>query len=426
MIHTRQTRNIARHTHQRGQAMVEFAVIALLLILLIAGGIELGIAAFNSSRTSEGAKAAANEWLQHLAEYAVHVEDDGGQYVLRKTILDEDENEVVVSVGLGNHFDPANFANPSCLPDGSYSDGILLKEDPLTGVGFKYLYNPLPIDITDCTGNDELEAEYGSASRSRLSVLLNGHSQGVRDAYTNGDIDEEPFPGLPRIHQAIYSQYERVCIDDVGIIMNCKDFNASNGHRMLLKLPGVLLDEYGEPPNDPAMSMSRLARIKYDADTERFESHVHPSVAGTGYVLYPTFHIQCSPQGEELSADPTDPFPGNCDTPQQPQQICWLDDETPLACNVRIVTRYRHTFETFIGMTMAEGKDPMASIGDSLDASFFDYNGTAPHTLGSGLQLGNRGFAPKPYRDLIGCHETKTYGVASSNYLTGFNTNSCY
>src|SRR5690606_5489668 len=56
-------RRLPRARGQRGQAMVEFAIISLVLILLIAGGIELALAAFSGQRASDAAKAAIEDWV---------------------------------------------------------------------------------------------------------------------------------------------------------------------------------------------------------------------------------------------------------------------------------------------------------------------------------------------------------------------------
>lgn len=397
MTYPRQFRSLARRAYQRGQALVEFAIIALLLILLIAGGVELGIAAFNSNRTAEGTKAAANQWMQHLGSGAVYQElGSSGVYGF----------ELTSGRGLGDHYDLSAFARPACNTDGSYNDGLPNDTDV-------FLYNPLPIDITDCSGNDSLET-----SRSRVSVLLTGHSNQTK---TNEETQDSPLlhDGLPAIHQAIYSQYERVCVDITqNNYLDCGNFNASNpDHRILLKLPGVLAD--GEATNiGPANpeAMSRLAKIQHDTVSGTFV--LDEADPGNGIALYPTFDIQCAPAK-------SDDF-GECDTANpQGAGICWSEDipSLPLGCNVRVFTRYRHTFETFIGMTMAEDNEPeMTPVASDL-GGLFDYDDGNPGTLGSGLQLGH---APKPYRDFLGCYHTAAVGPESvGEYLTSFNTISC-
>lgn len=391
----RQTCTLVNRTHQRGQAMVEFAIIALLLILLIAGGVELGIAAFNSNRTAEGAKAASNQWMRHLGSGAVY-QELGSSSVYGFALNNG---------GLGDHYNLSAFTRPSCNTDGSYSAGLPNDTDV-------FLYNPLPIDITECTGNDTLEPSHG-----RISVLLTGHS--------NTFVGDPLYhPGLPTIHQAIYSQYERVCVDiTLNTYFDCSNFNASNpDHRKLLKLPGVLADGDGLNigPTNPD-SISRLAKIVHDTDSDQFI--LDEADPDNNVRLYPTFHIKCSTAATDDFGGPSD-TEENCDSQSAPGEVCWFDEDTALACNVQVTTRYRHTFETFIGMTMAEGNEPAMTQVQSSATGFFDYQGSAAGTLGNGLQLGN---APKPYRDFLGCHHTSVLTASSplGPYLANFNTISC-
>lgn len=404
MTSLRQTCKLFGRARQRGQAMVEFAIIALLLILLIAGGVELGIAAFNSNRTAEGAKAATNEWIENLGDGTIYQQLGSNP---ADTFFTPISNR-----GLGNHYDLSTFARPACNTDGSYDDGLPNETDV-------FLYNPLPIDITNCDGNDSLET-----SRSRVSVLLTGHSNQTMEDNPGNPLLHD---GLPAIHQAIYSQYEKVCVDITqNNYLDCGNFSASNpDHRILLKLPGVLAD--GEatdigPANSEAMS--RLAKIQHDTVSDTFildEADPDNNIA-----LYPTFHIQCAPATESDFGDSRAPEE-TCDTADAPLGICWFEDDSnivyPLGCNVRVLSRYRHTFETFIGMTMAEADEPeMTPVASGL-GGLFEYDGGSPGTLGSGLQRGN---APKPYRDFLGCYHTSAVGAAvSGQYLTSFNTISC-
>jgi len=405
----RQTCKLFGRARQRGQAMVEFAIIALLLILLIAGGVELGIAAFNSNRTAEGTKAAANQWMQHLGSGAVYQAlGSSGVYGFVLTSAS--------GRGLGDHYDLSAFARPSCNTDDSYNDG-------LPADGQVYLYNPLPIDITDCDGNDSLET-----SRSRVSVLLTGHSA----AFEN---DPEYYPGLPKIHQAIYSQYETVCLSPDGYISCSSDEYLDNiglpGYSKLLKLPGWL-----DLEDDYAMSM--LPRIREQDVGGQTKFVLDPDVSPNPK---PTFAIQCRAIRAINDPQNSNSFEG-CDSPVVPNDICWHANNTPLACDVRIEMRYRYTFETFIGMTMAEkGSSPMTPV-DTDALEYFD--AIEPGRVGSDLQRGTyvckepfgvckedelelTGAPPKPFRDFLGCYETSAYQtvVAGEKYLTSFNTISC-
>ena len=49
---------------QRGQATLEYAIILILVVTMIIGGIELAATAFATSKASEAAKAGANEFAE--------------------------------------------------------------------------------------------------------------------------------------------------------------------------------------------------------------------------------------------------------------------------------------------------------------------------------------------------------------------------
>lgn len=60
----------------RGQALVEFAIILILVVLVVAGGAELAITAYGSSKVSEAAKAGSTEWGQ-MVSHANDTERNG-------------------------------------------------------------------------------------------------------------------------------------------------------------------------------------------------------------------------------------------------------------------------------------------------------------------------------------------------------------
>lgn len=399
--------------HQRGQAMIEFAIIGLLLILLIAGGVELGIAAFNSNRTSEGAKAGAAAWVNGIGSgnvytacmlisssdpyYADDCENISAGSVYNtygfalERLIPEDAN---IRIGMGNHADISAFRRPSCNLDGSYDDG-LPEENQV------YLYNPLPVDITECLGNDALELSVGK-TRSRVTVLFTGHSREVHETMPS---DPMRFSGLPVIHQSIYSQYETVCTSP-DTYLPCTRYNPGDGHRKLMKLPGHL-----DPSDETAMSA--LPKIVQIGNAFVLDPEIEPNPK-------PTFNLLCRARTIPESSTAF----GACDTNVDPQDICWsAETGLPLLCDAMVETRYRHTFESFVGMTMAEDT-PTAMAPVVEDAAIFMQDQT-PGTLGSDLQLGN---APKPFRDFYGCYQTNATLLVpgtGSPRVNGINLTSC-
>lgn len=316
---------------QRGQAMVEYAILLILLVMIVVGGAEIGISAFHASKTGDGAKAAANEWAEAVGySYAklnqikptgdetlaelnarvignqeaifnayqfddVNIADitdcalayvpgsfdisnanlpikinacdlniaanrlnvqaaiddiypdtdfrDLGifndfyqvctdssitkiedcqisgvtKWLVPKTLaITASEPRILINKGgvierknLGDHSIPSNFTHPNC--DGtSYDNG--LPDD--TNI---YLFNPLPIDITNCDGS----------AGKKVGELVGGTAD---------------YEGLPKLNQAIYSQYTKVCVDYSGgaISIQPLDRCVENGFRLWLKPPGKM------------------------------------------------------------------------------------------------------------------------------------------------------------------------------------------
>lgn len=319
---------------QRGQAMVEYAIILIVMTLLVAGGLELAIAAYNGYATIEAAKAGASEWSEYLARASY--DNSSANFAPR----DSDKTPV----GLGDHQDLANFRQPSCDPDGfHYDDGlpdgsITPEEASITQGGDKvYLFNPLPIDITNCTGND---ADY--PNRSRISVLVSGKKN---DPDTVAD--EVDFDGLPRLNRAMYSQYEVSYFDPNATtsttppasgpaFISSSDYHDSPaGKSRLMRLPGWL------DPSDPNAT-SWLVHIKVDPDTQLQTAEAKP-----------VFHLKCA---TPFTSDFRD-----CDSEGNIQNVCWTavtGSPTPLACNVQVQYRYRHVFESLVMMGVGIGFGP--------------------------------------------------------------------
>ena len=159
-----------KHPLQRGQAMVEYAIILIVMTLLVAGGLELATAAYNGYATVEAAKAGRPFRVRSARM------NGAGKYVLGDGTSD--------SPGLGDHSDPSLFSRPACNADGSYNNG-------LPADGNIYLFNPLPLDITDCQGDDDNGTPADTADDiSRLRALIYG---------------ADGYAGLPKLNQSIYS-----------------------------------------------------------------------------------------------------------------------------------------------------------------------------------------------------------------------------
>ena len=381
--------NSIPHAFQRGQAMVEYAIILIVMTLLVAGGLELAIAAYNGHVTGEAAKAAATQWADILKSARM---DGSGKYVLG--------DGTSASPGLGDHSDPGAFSRPSCNADGSYDNGL-----PDTNF---YLFNPLPIDVTECQGDDDNGTPADTSDdKSRLLALIYG---------------SDGYAGLPKLNQSIYSQYEASCLDETGgteAFIPCSDFNQANpSHRRLLRLPGWL---------DPSDSASTSQLIEID-ETGSLQAGRGPGERGAQ-----TFLLECMDQN---GVDQ-----GVCDSEAAPQEICWsgtAPNAVPLGCNVRVTYRYRNVFESLV-TTLA-----MSSAPDNLPAGVINYFTDRPEgasegypsdapvgIIGSEAMItsstntkGDLAAKLKPRKDFGGCFETSLSDISKPIVVTSISWDS--
>ena len=335
-------RRLPRARGQCGQAMVEFAIISLVLILLIAGGIELALAAFSGQRASDAAKAAIEDWVYATGNAGVY--ESGG---VDWEILDSPH---VVDAGLGDHAQA--FNRPSCDPGDPllYDDG--LPTDSVTQVGNAvYLFNPRPIDLTNCVGQDGSDP-----NRTRRAVLIER---------------------LPALNRALYSSYQKRCGDADGNEVTCSDDAAVTTY---LRLPGRL---------DPVTDTVGVGMLDSDPDSPGFQFPLDA-------VPRETFEIACAPGG-------TTEF-DLCDTAALPEDVCWRSlDGAPLACEVRVRVRYRYVFNAFLQFPFMYWQDPLPP--EALDQ--LDRGPGNAGTVGSEVA---RGDIRRLQRTFLGCWETVTTG----------------
>ncbi len=345
--------------------MIEFAIILIVLVILVAGGIELSIAAYNGHATSEASRAGVSDWISK------NVHASGG-----------------LVYALGDHDDATQFSMPTCQTGTSdiYDDG--LPADSITrGGSALYLYNPMPIDVTDCQGNDDngTPGDVSDDLRARASVLVGGRA-------------DNSVIGLPRLNQKLYAQYRKACWDaGSSVWISCKpvadggDFDASNAqHRILMKLPGRY------DLTTPAVP--QLGQLTWDETATQWNSLPDK----------PVFELTCYQGGGSQVA---------CN------DVGFCRSASVNTCGIRVKVGYRHVFDTF--MPMVDWKRPVDAVAaHSLDDSW------PAGVVGSELTLGN---ARKAFKDFIGCYEAEAslvYGNASGVYdsvggYNHFNSFSC-
>lgn len=137
-------------------------------------------------------------------------------------------------VSLGNHNNLAAFTRPSC--SATVNGNINDYSDGLPNDGRIYLFNPLPIDISNCLGQDALRN-----NSSRASILVGGFRNNATPALN--------IEGLPALNQAVYSEYIKVCVvENAGQITIARNGSAvvgldnctGNGRAIWLKPPGKM------------------------------------------------------------------------------------------------------------------------------------------------------------------------------------------
>jgi hypothetical protein len=333
--------------------MVEFAILAIVVTLLIAGGIELAAAAFSGQRASDASRAGVDAWLQAVGSAGVYGSE--GPYA------DEfgfdwhiESSPLIENGGLGDHRD--GFSRPYCDPDGPtpYDDGLPL--DSVTRDGDRvYLFNPLPIDVSNCIG-----ADGGDPNKTRIAALVER---------------------LPALNRAIYSLYQRRCGDASGNEISCAD--TDNVVATYLRLPGKLsLDD----------DQVYLAVLDGDPDSPTFQMPLGDS--------RPTFDVQCALPG-------TSDF-GDCEDRVYPDEVdpsvCWDEDNgVPIACEVRVIVRYRNIFHALLQYPFVLWNDPLPP--EALEQMDLGPVGSEIGVVGSEVARGN---VRRLQRTFQGCWETVT------------------
>ncbi len=268
-----------------------------------------------------------------------------------------------------------------------------------------YLFNPLPVDAVSCQGNDAARG-----GRSRMSILMGGHGKEGEENY---------FPGLPKLNQAFYGQYTRVCLNNANEYVACGSANVA---QELLKPPGKFC-------------LSDVATTGVDSCPGIEEDHIETS----GYYFWgfpsgqdkfkwiydrpdapefrPTMQLTCNNQGEDSDGDDVSQYVSSesCDPTLS---------EEPVK-TVRINVRYRSVFESFLTFGLMELTNPngIANLAD------YFYDPSNLRALGNGAigvpiagsELGpksaNKNPTVKNFKDFRGCFDInlETNQVTSCN-----------
>lgn len=354
--------------------MIELAIAFMLLLLLVAGGVELGAAALHSQRLQAAAQAGVDQWsgvVGALGRVAVQASGASGPlnvaYGLAEKVADPASAASAGTYGLADH-DPLVFDPPSCVlaelsPQGKLlciqlDNGLpSLADDPDTPIleGHVHLFNPMPLDVTACVPSDaHLPVYEGCVDR-----LFDGCPAG--DPACQGK-------RLPPLNRALYALYELHCLDDAATGPGPRQVACRNAQhvdlaqrgaarRYLLRLPGKYLRHADDAAGvaaladaDPACVEGVVCLAVPDAEATPVNSLA--DVAPNPRAL---FGLRCA------KADAANL--GDCDSVDQPADVCWSQpagaaQPIPLACKVEVTLRYRHVFNALLPSGFFAGANP--------------------------------------------------------------------
>lgn len=235
-----------RAMRQGGQALIEFAIVMLVVLVVIAGGIELGSASLNSYALRQAADAGAQSWAGRYCTRggAVYLTQRDGNCpddpAFRICALPRDddpyylvsENPDCSAPTVARTFDSTavldpklvpGVVRPSCMPavpggECLDPDDGLPDLDPSAPTWYPYTHRA--IDITGC-----VNPATGAINFARC---VNRIFEGYAGA-----------PGLPPLNRALYSLYEPRCYDVAEQEVRCRGSDdGGTVDRWLLRLPG--------------------------------------------------------------------------------------------------------------------------------------------------------------------------------------------
>lgn len=362
----------------RGQALIEFAIMAMLLLLLLAGGVELFNAAVGGQRVKAAAEAGAEQWR---AVIGAHGRADLALAGASSTVLTvpyalAGSVAGTASVyGLGDH-DFAVFDTPACLAvvDNHCTELAHGLPEPADRPGTPalegdvYLFNPVPVDVTACVPEGRHAPVYEGCVQRVFEGCAAASAPGVA-----GCVDD--YPGLPALNQALYGLYQLHCIDEGGFNpadaprqMSCpqKQSPATDAVRWVLRLPG----KHFIKPADVAEAESVALAAGLDVNpcpenstcltvVDHASDPVLADFASGRPNPKPMFDLSCA-----AATGPAGGFEP-CDTRDAPASVCWaqapasavVQEPVPLACRVSVQARHRHHFNGFLASTFYSGSN---------------------------------------------------------------------
>lgn len=276
------------------------------------------------------------------------------------------------------------------LPEFTNSDGVVVEEAAYPAI---YLFNPLPIQLDTCVGNDA-----NRDNQSLISVLVGGYGK-------EGNTDYEP--GLPKLNTSFHGQYSHVCLESgTNKYISCN--NKTDGDEEILKPPGktcfsdtasdtVDSCTVDEPPTETS-GYYFWGRVN-DAGKDEFAWKDEDE---EGIAFRPTFQLVCNGGSTDDEDDLSNISNDECyDDP---------DDEDVVANlkTIRVNVRYRHVFESFLTFGMLELAEA------DLAQYFYDPSNLRSPTVSVGTGIAGSELGPKAsgknptvkqFKDFKGCYE---------------------
>ena len=271
-----------------------------------------------------------------------------------------------------------------------------------------YLFNALPLDISSCSGTGAVANLIDGSEPPKAEIRSDSSENAL------ADFEAGFLSGLPKLNQAMYGLYTRICVDAQNEYISC---GRPEAIRTLLKPPGKICfpDGVGNADNCPSNppdnitgfyrwgksnEASLTSKGKVEESLYAFSTANELNDANGISGFRPTFQLDCSFQ----------PNPVN-------DQV---DDCDANSSKVRVHTRYRKVFEGFLTFGLLE----LATTNNG-ELNYF-YN---PNNVGvtnqvnsvAGSEIGPLGANQRPtvkyFRDFRGCYEVdvETNQVSACN-----------
>lgn len=261
---------------QCGQALIEFAIVLFVALVVIAGGIELGAASLNSYVLRQATDAGAQSWV---GRYCAR----GGNYYLARSDGRCVSDVAMQLCALPGDADPYYLVseNPDCgNPVTGHVFDTSVVNDPATAGAVRPSCTP-PVAGGECTEPDDGLPDFDPQNPTwypytHRAIDISGCVSATGSINYSNCVNRifegfGAYPGLPAANRALYSLYQLRCYDGSDGEVACITAAAGGSAvTWLLRLPGRF---------DPATDDLTLANVCFDdgcsvpvADTHQLDA----------------------------------------------------------------------------------------------------------------------------------------------------------